>query len=149
MDEVELTQYITTSLAGVDVVEKDGDRYFFYDPGEQAPPDRRFPFATLVTGDRHDQFSQLDRTGIYRLNIGVSKETFRSLLGPEPFSPPAAGTVSSEYDFTAIDRWLPHPVYGSMYWVSVLNPGAATLEMMKSLLAEAYEMSSRRQGKTT
>ena len=65
MDEAELIRYIVTTFEGVDVVEASGDSYFMYDP------EHMFPFATLVTGARHDQVSDLDRPGVFRLNSGV------------------------------------------------------------------------------
>lgn len=33
---------------------------------------------------------------------------------------------------------MPHPIYGYMGWVCVLNPGPSTLTKVKELLAEAY-----------
>jgi hypothetical protein len=48
---------------------------------------------------------------------------------------------SSDYDFTALDQVMPHPVYGRQYWVCVLNPSDETFETkVRPLLAEAYEM---------
>ena len=36
---------------------------------------------------------------------------------------------------------MPHPVYGRMYWVCVLNPSDETLETKaRPLLVEAYEL---------
>src|SRR5438552_9239515 len=85
MNQASMTQYITDTFAGVDSVVASGDSFFFYDPpGGQLPPNRRFPFATIVTKDYgdFDCASQLNRPGVFRLNIGVSKETYRSLFGP-------------------------------------------------------------------
>jgi hypothetical protein len=42
---------------------------------------------------------------------------------------------------------MPHPVYGKMYWVCVLNPSAATFEAVKPLLAEAYQAAAGRHAK--
>jgi len=42
---------------------------------------------------------------------------------------------------------MPHPVYGKMYWVCVLNPSAETFETVKGLLAEAYEAGMRQRPK--
>jgi hypothetical protein len=128
MDASAVVQYIKGTLEGLDVVEANGDVFFFYDPGRDLPKDRRFPFATLVTSDRYDQFSNLNREGVYRLNIGVGKDTFRSLFHD----------ASATHDFTALDRLMPHPVYGNMYWLCVLNPSDATFERVKPLLVEAH-----------
>jgi hypothetical protein len=48
--------------------------------------------------------------------------------------------VDTGHDFTVLDQLLPHPVYGWMSWVSVLNPSAATFDTVKPLLVKAYEL---------
>ena len=144
MDESSIIQYITDAFDGVDVVVASGDAFFFYDPGRALPPDRRLPFATLVTGDRYDSASQLDRPSVFRLNVGVSAETYRSLFGPQPSNPGPSGVVDTGHDFTALDQILPHPVYAPMSWVCVLNPSDATFEAVRPLLAEAYDLAARR-----
>ena len=152
MDEASITRFITDTFAGVDVVvaSRDagppevawGDSFFFYDPGRQLPPDRRFPFATIVTKDDgdFDRASLLNRAGVFRLNIGVNKDTYRSLFGPQPAAPGASGVVDTGHDFTALDQLLPHPVYAPMSWVCVLNPSEATFQAVLPLLAEAYQL---------
>ena len=145
MDEAQVSQYITEMLEGVDVVVASGDSFFFYNPDSNVPPDHKFPFVTLVTSDINDQFSNLNRPSVFRLNIGVGKQTFRSLFG-EPKLPPY-GTMSessdalSDYDFTALNQLMPHPVYGRMYWVCILNPSDEMFETkVRPLLDEAHEM---------
>jgi uncharacterized protein DUF6194 len=137
MDEASITQYITDTFEGIETltVESTGNTFFFYDP------DRMFPFATLVTTDYNDSFSNLNRPSVFRLNVGVSKQTFLSLFGSRP-SPSSEGNAEGDgYDFTALDQLMPHPVYGRMYWVCVLNPSDATFEtIVRPLLAEAYDM---------
>jgi hypothetical protein len=139
MDEAAITKYIADTFEGADVFSASGDFYFFYNPDLSAP-DRRFPFATLVTDDKHDSFSNLNRPTVFRLNIGVSKQTFASLFGS------SSATDTESHDFTALDRIMPHPVYGKMYWVCVLNPGAATIETVKQLLAEAHSAAVKKRG---
>ncbi len=145
MDERSITEYIKSSLDGVDVVVASkeggapeiawGDSFFSYDPNRDLPESRRFPFATIVTkdyGDFDDQ-SDLDRPGVFRLNIGVSKETYDRLF-------PSDG----DHDFAALDRLMPHPVYGRNHWVCVLNPSDATFDSVKPLIAEAHQIAVRR-----
>ena len=91
MDQQDIIRYITDTFAGVDVVTAtagiaSGDTFFIYDPERNLDPKRRFPFATIVTKDYgdFDSASNLNRPGVFRLNIGVSKGTFRSLFGPQP-----------------------------------------------------------------
>ena len=145
MDEESIRQYIAATYEGVDVVVAGqdngapeiawGDSFFIYDPKRDLPDTRRFPFATIVTKDYtgFDEFSNVDRAGVFRLNIGVSKETFDRLF-----------RAGDEHDFTELDRLMPHPVYASNHFVCVLNPGARTFEAIKPLLAEAYAIAVRR-----
>jgi hypothetical protein len=141
-DEAAIIQYFAAELDGVDVVEASGNRFFFYDPGGGLPVDRRFPFATLVTNDEYDQASNLSRPGVFRLNVGVSRETCRALFGDTTSEDDAA---ELRYDFAALDTIMPHPVYGTMHWVCVLNPSTETFERIKPLLAEAHARAARRQ----
>jgi hypothetical protein len=88
-------------------------------------------FATVVWTDEHDEGapSDLSRPGVYRLNIGVGKETFRRLVGS-----------ITDPDYAAFDRVLPHPVYAKQRWVAILNPSDATVrDTVLPLLAEAHD----------
>ena len=150
MNEAQISQYIIETCEGVDVVADSGNRFFFYNPERNVPPDHRFPFVTLVTNDLYDQFSNLNRPSVFRLNIGIGKQTFRSLFG-EPSLPSGgdsaaeSGDNSSDYDFTALDQLMPHPVYGRMYWVCVLNPSEETFETkVRQCLSEAYDLTVSR-----
>ncbi|MDB5318623.1 MAG: hypothetical protein JWN40_254 [Phycisphaerales bacterium] len=130
MDEAAITRYIIETFADVQTAAADGNTFFFIGA------ERQMPFVTLVTNDLYDQASALDRPGVFRLNIGVGKETCLALVGKVE--------EGSGHDFAALDRLLPHPVYGRMHWVCVLNPGAATIERVKSLLAEAHALAAGR-----
>jgi hypothetical protein len=98
MDAATVNQYITETFPGVESVDDAGNRFFF------AGPDRRMPFSTLVTGDRYDTASNLDRPGVFRLNIGVSRATFQALFGAEPTKLGDDGIAETSEDFTALDR---------------------------------------------
>jgi Family of unknown function (DUF6194) len=139
MDEAAIIQYITNTFADIHIETSQGNSFFFYDPGRQLPADHKFPFATLVTNDSYDQASNLNRPGVFRLNIGVSKSTFQSLLTSPSSDPGNTKTTNTHYDFTALDQLMPHPVYGQMFWLCILNPSKATFEKVKTLLAEAYD----------
>src|SRR4051794_12492596 len=91
MEERAIIQYITETYAGVDVLVgtegiASGDTFFYYDPERNLDPKRRFPFATIVTKDygEFDEASNLNRPGVFRLNIGLSHDTYRSRFGPQP-----------------------------------------------------------------
>lgn len=114
-----------------------GDTFFFYDT-DGRPEDRKMPFATIVTKDYtgFDTASNVDRPGVFRLNVHVGRTAFAELLG----YPPAEHAERSDgVDYTVLDRVIPHPVYAAQGWVSVLNPGAATDDVVRSLLTTAHE----------
>jgi Family of unknown function (DUF6194) len=151
MEQGAIRRYIADTFAGVDVVTPTdgvgaGDTFFIYDPDRNLDDRHRFPFATIVTKDygEFDRASDLNRPGVFRLNIGVSRETYRAFFGPQPSVPGQAGVVETGHDFAALDQLLPHPVYATQSWVCVLNPSENTFETVRPLLAEAYEAAVRR-----
>jgi hypothetical protein len=126
MTEDDITQHIIDSLGGGHFEVADDNTFFFHGA------DNKFPFATIVTKDSDfDSASNLNRPGVFRLNVGVGKETFHALFGEQE---------QAGIDFAALDRLMPHPAYGKMYWVSVINPSAKTFEAVKPLLVEAREL---------
>jgi hypothetical protein len=118
-----------------------GDVFFFYEP--EGPTDRRMPFATIVTKD-YDGFdgsSDLNRPGVFRLNISVGRTSFEELLG---YPPAAHAEQGAAFDHTALDRLLPHPVYAPQGWVSILDPGDATGTQARALLVRARARAAAR-----
>ena len=151
MDQASIIQYIADTFAGVEVLSPTdgpgaGDTFFMYDPERNLEPKHKFPFATIVTKDygEFDRSSNLDRPGVFRLNIGVGKDTYRSLFGSPPSPPGEAGVVDTGHDFAALDQLMPHPAYGHLSWVCVLNPSDATFPTLRPLIAEAYELAVSR-----
>lgn len=149
MEPDAITRYIADTFPGVDIVAPTdgpgaGDTFFIYDPDRDLEPQHQMPFAAIVTKDygEFDNASRLDRPGIYRLNIGVGRDTYLRLFG----APPGEAGVGT-HDFAALDALMPHPVYATQWWVCVLNPSDATFETVKPLLDEAYEATVRRHGR--
>jgi hypothetical protein len=99
------------------------------------------PFATIVTQDQpgFDDRSRLDRPGAFRVNIQVGRKRAAELLGRT-----AATSDVDDGDFAEADRLLPHPVYSPQGYVSVVNPGNATTELVRQLLREAHTRSRAR-----
>ena len=133
MDEAFITSYITSTFENVETAVNLGYTFFFY------KDDHMHAFATIASmGNEYEKISNLDRPGVFRLNIGVSRETFRSLFGAKKIN-------TSEYDFTALDTIMPHPDYSSQFFLCVLLPSAATFdEQIRPLLAEAYDIAMKR-----
>jgi Family of unknown function (DUF6194) len=114
--------YILTTYPDTIVAAIEGGTFYSCDPAN-------FPnFATVVTSDAFDDASNLGREGAYRLNLGVSSDTFQKLVGDQ-----------EDPEYTALDQLMPHPVYAKQHYVSILNPGARTFEdVIKPLLEEAH-----------
>src|SRR5215831_1825945 len=91
MDQETIIQYIAGTFTGIEIQRPSdgpgaGDTFIFYDPQHDTDPSRRLPFATIVTKDyqNFDTSSQLDRPNVFRLNIGVGRDTFQALFGHLP-----------------------------------------------------------------
>jgi hypothetical protein len=137
VDQEDIIAYVAETFSGVNIARPTdgpgaGDTFFIYDPRGDLEPKRQMPFATIVTKDYgdFDSASRLNRPDVFRLNIGVSRNTFVEMLGAQP--------EGSTYDYAALDRVMPHPVYAPQSWVCVLNPSPPTFDGLKPLLAEAY-----------
>lgn len=130
--ESTIVDYLSNTFPGIETTTSMGFTFFFY------RSDHKLPFTTLISSDNeHDRISNLDRPGVFRLNIGISKQTFQSLFG-------TAKVDVDSYDFTALDTIMPHPHYAQYHFICVLSPGEATLESVRTLLAEAYNIAVRR-----
>lgn len=132
LDERGITDYILNTFDGVKSMQNFGYTFFFYGA------EHMLPFATIAaTGNEYERISQLDRPGVFRLNLGVSKATFQALFGTDKVD-------VSTYDFTALDTMMPHPDYAAQSFICVLNPSDATFQTLQPLLAEAYGLAVKR-----
>ncbi|MET1016191.1 MAG: DUF6194 family protein [Leifsonia flava] len=120
-----------------------GDSFFYYDPDDDDEVNRRMPFATIVVSNYpgFDEASDLDRPGVYRLNIAVGRAAYVDLLG---HAPEEQAAHAGEFDYTAFDRLLPHPIYASQGWVSILNPGERTADRARTLISTARDLAAAR-----
>jgi hypothetical protein len=132
-DPDEITSWITSTYPEARVASAMGATFF-------SLTDEHWPnFATIVTTDEHDMGtpSNLSRDGVFRLNIGVGKDTFARLVGS-----------MADPDHAALDRVVPHPVYARQRWISILNPSRRTFDdVVKPLIAEAHDRLARPRGK--
>ncbi|MFL6066062.1 MAG: DUF6194 family protein [Friedmanniella sp.] len=120
-----------------------GDTFFYYAP-EGAIPGAGQPFATIVTKDYPgDASSRLGRPGVFRVNMAPGQEAFRAHTGRDPREGDAgadAGAASPD----ALDVVFAHPVYGSLGWLAVNNPGPATAGEVRRLLEQAHRLAQAR-----
>lgn len=115
-----------------------GDHFFYFAPDGQVPQ-REQPYATIVTKNYPDDtLCDLDHPDRWRLNIHVGTDAFIELTGEHP----RTGTAPQDYALT--DIVLPHPLYRTQGWVSIVNPAAATRELAAQLLRRAHEDAKRR-----
>ena len=132
IDESFITSYIANTFEHVESTVDLGYTFFFY------RDDHILPFATIAsTGNEYERISNLDRPGVFRLNIGVSRETFQALFGKSKVD-------LSAYDFTALDTIMPHPDYSAQSFLCVLSPSETTFEKIRPMLAEAYDLAMKR-----
>lgn len=109
-----------------------GDFFFYYAPDGQVPRHGQ-PYGTIVTKDYPgDSWSDLNGDGRWRLNIHVGRTTFRELTGEST-------RKFASRDFAMTDVVMPHPVYGALGWVAVVNPGEKTMNTMVDLLRGAHD----------
>ncbi|GAB3537826.1 DUF6194 family protein [Arthrobacter tecti] len=113
-----------------------GDTFFYYAPNGKMPQATQ-PFATIVTKNYpEDAASRLDRPGIFRVNIAAGRSAFESYT--------AAQASETNDDAGRLDVLMAHPVYGSLGWLCVLNPGTRTSGATSELLREAYGLARKR-----
>lgn len=138
MEPIDIIEYCKIAFPDVYIVNSWGETGIFYNPGNRF---KRGVYVLTIKekdGD-NDRASDLNREGIYRLNFGVKRETFVELFGSIPYRPLKGGVVDMNYDFSKSNKLIPHPVYGWMSWVSILNPTRECFETtLKPLLKEAY-----------
>lgn len=119
----------TSSLHNVQQSAHFGYTFFFYGS------DHVLPFVTIAHSDNeYDKVSNLNREGIFRVNIGISKVSFNNLF-PNP---------KKEWNFTETNVFMPHPDYASQHFICVLNPAGDKLEETIKFIEEAHAIAKSR-----
>lgn len=143
MDPKKIIEICSERLSGTVIVDAWGEKGIFYNPNYVL---KRGVYVLTVKqkdGD-NDKGSNLNRENVYRLNTGVSKTTFKQIFDKIPLRPPAGGLVDMNYDFTEVDKILPHPVYAWMGWICVLNPTTETFSDFLRYIDEAYDLAKKK-----
>lgn len=102
-----------------------GDLFFYYAPDGVVPNGQ--PFATVVTKDYPGEPSSDLGAGVFRVNLDTGRR----------------GQPETQ-DATRRDHVMPHPVYGHLGWVCVVQPGPDTNAEVQSLLRDAHDAAQRR-----
>lgn len=128
MTAAEIIDYITR-LPNTTVTEGYGYRFFCYST------DHTRPFVTLIESDNEqDTISDLNREGVFRLNIGISKESFKKLFS----------NTNRAWDYTELDQFMPHPEYAAFHFICVVAPGEKTLDQTIHFIKEAHSVAKQR-----
>lgn len=134
----EIKDYIFQNFTDINLLEADGDLFFMHKSND------KLPFATIVTGDNeYDNFSNLNREGFFRINIGIDKETFNSMFEGLTSKKGMEAYLDIGIDFTEENIIQPHPTYGNSYWICVVNPSDKLFETLKQYLKISYDKISK------
>ena len=129
MNQTELEEFVA-DLPNVQRTENFGYTFFF------VGDDHRLPFATMANSDNDfDDVSNLNREGVFRVNIGVSSETFRHLI---------SHSDGEDIDYSVLNVFLPHPDYARQNFVCILSPGGDNVQETKRLIVEAHSIAEAR-----
>jgi Family of unknown function (DUF6194) len=142
IDIAEVHSFILQTLDGVAPLKAWGEQAYFYNPNLTLK--RGTYFATIKEKDGdNDRASRLDRPGAWRLNFGVRRKTFEGIFGGPPARPPKSGVIEGPWDFSEKDILTPHPIYGWMCWLAVVNPSAETWQTCKPLILDAHSKAAQ------
>ncbi|MEL6398838.1 MAG: DUF6194 family protein [Cyanobacteria bacterium J06607_6] len=125
-----------------------GETSLFYNPNRVLPHGVYFCTLKRQDGD-NDQASELDRPGVFRVAIGLEPKTYIRLFGSKPERPAKGGIVTADYDFTALNELMPHPIYAWMSWAQILCPSDSQFETIFPLIEEAYQRAIKKFEKKT
>jgi hypothetical protein len=129
MNQAEVETFVT-QLNNVQQEENYG--YIFFFVGD----DHLLPFVTIANSDNeYDSVSNLSREGVFRINIGVSRETFEELFADASFE---------NLDYSALNVFLPHPEYATQHFICILSPSQENEELAKKLIVEAHSRATAR-----
>ena len=143
MTPSDILNYCLENFEDAILINSWGEKGIFYNPNQKLK--RGIYIITIKEKDgEHDKSSNLNREGIYRLNIGVRKETFIKMFGNVPKRPSKGNMVDMNYDFSSISKIIPHPIYAWMGWICILNPSKEVFEKCKPLILEAYEYAKQK-----
>lgn len=129
MNQSQVEAYVSS----LDNVQRDDSYgYAMYFVGDE----HMVPFVSIASSDNeYDNISNLNREGVFRINIGVGRETFDSLV---------SDVKPETVDYSALDVIMPHPEYAKQHFVCILNPSEANEELTKKLIVEAHDLVANR-----
>lgn len=138
VNESTIEIYLLETYKHLNIINSWGERSYFLNPEMKLK--RGSYFATIKSKDgENDKASYLNRTGVFRLNIGLTPEKYEEIFGLRPSRPCKGGVIEGDFDFQALNVFIPHPVYGWMGWIAINNPDLDNFEKSQEYLDIAYE----------
>ncbi|MEL6579770.1 MAG: DUF6194 family protein [Cyanobacteria bacterium J06621_12] len=138
INESTIETYLLETYKHLNIVNSWGERSYFINPGMKLK--RGSYFATIKSKDgKNDQASCLNRAGVFRLSVGLTSEKYEEIFGLRPSRPPKGGVIAGDFDFQALNTFIPHPVYGWMGWIAINNPDLDNFKKSQAYLDIAYE----------
>jgi hypothetical protein len=137
MNPIDIINKISADFDGVIPKSSWGETSLFYNPGKTLPNGVYFCTLKEQNGD-NDKSSKLDRDGVFRLSIGIGKDSYKNNFGEKPKRPAKGCIINTGHDFTALNELMPHPIYGWMSWVQILNPTESAFSELLPLIYEAH-----------
>lgn len=82
-----------------------------------------------------DTASDLDHDDAFRVNVHVGREAFLTHTGHAPRDVSEGDAV----DYSVREVVLALPVYASVGWLGVVNPGPRSADVLRGLLTHAHD----------
>jgi hypothetical protein len=103
----------------------------------------KMPFVTIITKDYEgfDSESQLNLGNSFRLNFEMGQRRFEETFG---FEPAKCDENRKKFDFSAKDKFFPHPVYGKSAWACIVDPTDGSRDAVESHLNFAFQLAHKR-----
>lgn len=138
VSQTTIETYLLKTYKHINPLNSWGERSYFVNPEMRLKHGSYF--ATIKSKDgENDRASNLNRTGVFRLNIGLTPKKYEEIFGIRPSRPPKGGVIKSNFDFQALNIFMPHPVYGWMGWIAINNPELDNFKKSQEYLDIAYD----------
>ena len=135
----DISNDLLSQFKGLKMVETYGETSFFCNPEDLLK--RGIYCCTLKEKDGpNDKASNLNRDHTFRINFGLPKPIFLELFQALPKRPEQGCIIEGDYGFEALDTLTPHPIYGWMSWVCIINPSQQSWDDLKCLLKQSYDL---------
>lgn len=138
-----LIHRINDAFDGVTVKAAYGETTFFYNPGDLLPSGSYFCTIKVHDGP-NDKSSHLNREGVFRLSFKPLPSRYKEFFGEKPQRPGKGEPIQTKFNLDAVNKWMPHAVYGWMGWTMVISSTSHTIEKIWPFIQEAYDQAKQK-----